>query len=67
MFEKDVLFAKIPEPDVRAFQGAFADTLSSEEKETINEYIKAMRKKSPFFAFRPGSVLPVLMMRIMPD
>jgi len=51
VFEKDVLFAKIPEPDVRAFQGAFADQLSPEEQETMNEYIKIMRKKSPFFAF----------------
>jgi translation initiation factor 5B len=51
VFEKDVLFAKMPEPDVRAFQGVFADKLSSEEQETLNEYIKAMRKKMPFFAF----------------
>jgi len=51
VFEKDVLFAKMPESDVRAFQGIFADKLGSEEQETMNEYIKAMRKKSPFFAF----------------
>jgi len=51
VFEKDVLFAKMPEPDVRAFQGVFADKLSLEEQETMSEYIKAMRKKMPFFAF----------------
>ena len=51
VFEKDVLFAKMPEPDVRAFQGVFADKLSPEEQEAMNEYIKSMRKKMPFFAF----------------
>jgi len=42
---------KVPEPDVRAFQGVFADKLSEEEQETLKEYVKAIRKKSPFFAF----------------
>jgi translation initiation factor 5B len=51
VFEKDVLFAKLPEPDVRAFQGVFADKLNEEEKEALKDYILAMRKKSPFFAF----------------
>jgi translation initiation factor 5B len=51
VFEKDVLFAKIPEPDVRAFQGAYADKLNEEEKEALKDYVLAMRKKSPFFAF----------------
>jgi translation initiation factor 5B len=51
VFEKDVLFAKVPEPDVRAFQGTFADKLDEEEKEALKNYVVAMRKKSPFFAF----------------
>jgi translation initiation factor 5B len=51
LFEKDVLFAKMPEVDVRTFQGVFADKLTEEEKETMREYILTMRKKSPFFAF----------------
>jgi hypothetical protein len=41
----------MPEPDVKAFQGAYAENLSEEEKETLEAYVKAMRKKSPFFAF----------------
>ncbi len=51
IFEKDVLLAKVPEPDVRAFQGVYADKLTEEEKEALQQYILAMRKKSPFFAF----------------
>jgi translation initiation factor 5B len=51
IFEKDVLFVKVPEPDVRAFQGAFADKLNEDEKQTLADFVVAMRKKSPFFAF----------------
>jgi translation initiation factor 5B len=51
LFERDVLFVKVPEPDVRAFQGVFADKLSEDEQETLKDYVAAMRKKSPFFAF----------------
>jgi translation initiation factor 5B len=51
IFEKDVLFVKVPEPDVRAFQGVFADKLNEEEQKALKDYILAMRKKSPFFAF----------------
>ena len=51
IFEKDVLFVKVPEPDVRAFQGAFADKLNDEEQKALKDYVLAMRKKSPFFAF----------------
>ena len=51
IFERDVLFAKVPETDVRSFQGAFADQLSEEEQQVLKDYVAAMRKKSPFFAF----------------
>jgi len=51
VFEKDVLYVKVPEGDVRSFQTAFADKLTEEEQETLKEYVVAMRKKSPFFAF----------------
>jgi translation initiation factor 5B len=51
LFEKDVLLVKLPEADVRAFQGEFADKLDEDEKAALQEYIVAMRKKSPFFAF----------------
>jgi translation initiation factor 5B len=51
VFERDVLFAKVPEADVRSFQGVFADQLSEEEQQVLKDYVAAMRKKSPFFAF----------------
>jgi translation initiation factor 5B len=51
VFEKDVLFAKVPEQDVRTWMGAFADKLTEDEQATLKDYITAMRKKSPFFAF----------------
>lgn len=51
VFEGDVLLVKVPEPDVKAFQITFTDRLSAEEQEVLKEYITAMRKQSPFFAF----------------
>ncbi len=51
VFEKDTLFVKVPEPDVKAWQITYATELSSEEQQTLKEYIVAMRKKSPYFAF----------------
>ncbi|MCW4018108.1 MAG: translation initiation factor IF-2 [Candidatus Bathyarchaeota archaeon] len=51
VFERDVLFVKVPEPDVRAFQNVYADKLSEEEQQVLKEYITAMRKRSPLFAF----------------
>ncbi|MGF3522242.1 MAG: translation initiation factor IF-2 [Candidatus Bathyarchaeia archaeon] len=51
VFEKDILYVKVPEVDVRTFQNAYADKLTEEERETLKEYIAAMRKKSPLFAF----------------
>ncbi len=51
LFEKDKLYVKVPEPDVRIFQTTYADQLNQEEQDTLKEYVVAMRKKSPFFAF----------------
>jgi translation initiation factor 5B len=51
LFEKDILYVKVPEPDVRTFQTTYADQLNEEEKQALNEYVTAMRKKSPYFAF----------------
>ncbi len=51
VFEKDILYVKVPEPDVKAFEIMYADKLSEEEQETLKEYVSAMRRKSPFFAF----------------
>lgn len=51
IFEKDILYVKVPERDVRVFQTTYADQLNEEEQDTLKRYIIAMRKKSPLFAF----------------
>jgi translation initiation factor 5B len=51
IFERDVLYAKMPEQDVRTWMGAYADQLNEDEQGTVKDYITVMRKKSPFFAF----------------
>ena len=51
LFEKDILYVKVPEPDVRIFQTTYADQLNEEEKQALNEYVQAMRTKIPYFAF----------------
>lgn len=51
VFEKDVLYVKVPEADVRTFQNVFADKLTDEEQAVLKDYVAAMRKKSSFFAF----------------
>ncbi|MFB3888989.1 MAG: translation initiation factor IF-2 [Candidatus Bathyarchaeia archaeon] len=51
VFEKDYLYVKVPEPDVKAWTLTYADRLTEEEQETLKQYVAAMRKKSPYFAF----------------
>jgi len=50
IFEKDVLYVKIPEADAKALLSTFMDKLTDEEQETLNEYVNLMRKKMPFWA-----------------
>ena len=50
IFEKDILYVKVPEPHAKALLTTFMDKLTVEEQETINEYINIMRKKTPFWA-----------------
>jgi translation initiation factor 5B len=50
VFEKDVLFVKVPEPHARALLKAFMDKLTVDEQEALNEYVALMRKKVPFWA-----------------
>jgi translation initiation factor 5B len=49
IFEKDVLYVKVPEQDVKALQATFTERLTSEEQEALNDYINVMRKKVPFW------------------
>jgi translation initiation factor 5B len=50
IFEKDVLYVKVPEAHAKALQTAFMDRLTAEEQEALNEYVSLMRKKTPFWA-----------------
>jgi len=49
VFEKDVLYVKVPEPDAKVLLSTFMDRLTMEEQEALNEYIELMRKKTPFW------------------
>jgi translation initiation factor 5B len=50
IFEKDVLYVKVPEPHAKALLKNFMDKITPEEQETLNEYVNLMRKKTPFWA-----------------
>ena len=50
IFERDVLFVKVPEADAKLLLSAHLDDLTSEEHEVLKEYIALMRKKVPFWA-----------------
>jgi len=51
IFEKDILYVKVPEPDVKALLTTYLDKLTAEEQEVLKEYAEAMRKKTPFWAY----------------
>jgi translation initiation factor 5B len=50
VFEKDVLYVKVPEADAKALLSKFMDKLTVEEQEALNEFAGIMRKKMPFWA-----------------
>ena len=49
VFEKDVLYVKVPEADAKALLTAHLDDLTAEEQEVLKEYIALMRKKTLFW------------------
>ncbi|MEM3773603.1 MAG: translation initiation factor IF-2, partial [Candidatus Bathyarchaeia archaeon] len=50
IFEKDILYVKVPEQHAKALLKNFMDKLTPDEQEALNEYINLMRKKIPFWA-----------------
>ncbi len=50
VFERDVLFVKVPEDDAKKLLTAHMDDLTSEEQEVLKEFIVFMRKKTLFWA-----------------
>jgi translation initiation factor 5B len=49
VFEKDILYVKVPERDAMALMTAHVDQLSEGEQEALKEFIKIMQKKTPFW------------------
>ncbi len=49
IFEKDLLYTKVPEEHVKILSSTFMKRLTTEEQETLNEYVNLMRKKVPFW------------------
>jgi translation initiation factor 5B len=50
VFEKDILYAKIPEQHAKLLLLTFLDRLTEDERESLNEYVEMMRKEMPFWA-----------------
>jgi len=49
VFEKDILYVKMPESDAKTLMEAHKDKLSDEEQAVLMEYVKIMQKKTPFW------------------
>jgi translation initiation factor 5B len=49
VFEKDILYVKVPESDANALMAAHVDKLSDDEQAVLREYAKIMKKKTPFW------------------
>jgi translation initiation factor 5B len=49
VFEKDVLYVKVPEADAKALMTTHLDDLTAEEQDVLKEYITLMRKKTLFW------------------
>ncbi len=55
IFERDVLYVKVPEEDVKKLFANHLDDLTEPEIALLKEYVKLMRKKTLFW----GGVLPI--------
>ena len=49
VFEKDTLYVKVPESDVRILMSTHLEKLTEDEQEVLKEYVAIMRKKVPFW------------------
>jgi translation initiation factor 5B len=50
IFERDILYVKVPEKDAKALLTTHADDLTADEQEVLKEYVDLMRKKTLFWA-----------------
>ena len=49
VFEKDILYVRMPESDAKILMEAHVDKLSDEDQAVLMEYVKIMQKKTPFW------------------
>ncbi len=49
VFEKDVLYVKVPEPHAKMLVAALLERLTPDEKSALDEYLEMMRKKTAFW------------------
>jgi translation initiation factor 5B len=50
IFEKDILFVRVPEADAKTLMSTYMDKLSEDDQEALKEYVAVMRKKTtPFW------------------
>jgi translation initiation factor 5B len=50
IFERDVLYVKVPEKDAQTLLSSHMENLTAEEQNVLREYVNMMRKKTPFWA-----------------
>lgn len=50
LFEKDILYVKVPEKDAKVLLTTHLDDLTADEQDLLKEYVNMMRKKVPFWA-----------------
>ena len=49
VFEKDILYVKVPESDAKILMSTCLEKLSEDEQNVMREYIRLMQKKTPFW------------------
>ena len=49
LFEKDILYVKVPESHAKALLSAFMGKLTLEEQQALNEYVNIMKKKISYW------------------
>jgi translation initiation factor 5B len=50
IFEKDILYVRVPEEHAKTLLTKFQERLSPQDLEVLNEFVEMMRRKSPFWA-----------------
>lgn len=49
LFEKDILYVKVPESHAKTLLATFTEKLTLEEQQALNEYVNVMKKRTPYW------------------